>query len=136
MARLQLAGLSMALALAAGCASSGGSSGPSTPPDRVQESRQSNLITRAELEKSGASTALQAIRQLRPAMLRVTGAVTMRGTDPGVVVYSNGTKFGGVDMLEQIVASDVKQIEWLSASDATQRFGTGHPHGAILITRR
>jgi hypothetical protein len=41
-----------------------------------------------------------------------------------------------VDMLEQIVASDVKQIEWLSASDATQRFGTGHPHGAILITRR
>ncbi len=119
-----------AVALSAGCASAGGSA----RADAVERG-SSNVITQAEIERSGATTAMQAIRQIRPSMLR-TNAITIQGADPGVVVYSDGMKLGGTETLDQLSVSDIKRIEYLSATDATQRFGTGHPHGAILLTRK
>ena len=43
-------------------------------------------------------------------------------------------------LLEPVVIptshAEVKEIRYLSATDATQRFGTGHTAGAIIVTRR
>jgi hypothetical protein len=49
------------------------------------------------------------------------------------VVYVDGRLFGGMRELHQIRASDVAIMRFLSAPDATTRFGTGHEGGAILI---
>ena len=32
--------------------------------------------------------------------------------------------------------TDVKEIQWLSGTDATQRYGTGHGSGAIIVIRK
>jgi hypothetical protein len=51
-----------------------------------------------------------------------------------VMVYVDGTKMGGVQELKRIPAQDVREIRFLSASDAQQRYGTGHAAGAIQVT--
>jgi hypothetical protein len=94
------------------------------------------VITQSELEGSGSQDALDAIRRLRPNFLTTRGAVTVTGSDPGIVVYANGIRLGGTGALSGINVQDIKQIQFLSAGDATQAFGTGHPHGAIVVTRK
>jgi len=53
-----------------------------------------------------------------------------------VVVYVDQTKMGGPNTLAQIPISDVKEIQHLSGTDATQRYGTGHGSGVILVIRK
>ena len=95
-----------------------------------------NVITQAEIERTAATTVLEVIERLRPNYLQTRGAISMTQKDLGVVVYADGTLLGDVSALSRISAADVKRIEYLSASEATQRYGTGHVHGAILITRK
>jgi hypothetical protein len=56
-----------------------------------------------------------------------SGAIT-------VMVYIDGTKVGGVQELKRIPAQDVREIRFLSGSDAQQRYGVGHSAGAIQVT--
>jgi hypothetical protein len=35
-----------------------------------------------------------------------------------------------------MMTTEISQIEYMSASDASNRFGTGHTGGAILVTSR
>jgi hypothetical protein len=53
-----------------------------------------------------------------------------------VVVYVDQTRMGGPSTLAQIPITDVKEIQYLSATDATQRYGTGHGAGAIIVIRK
>jgi hypothetical protein len=48
----------------------------------------------------------------------------------------NGTRLGDTSTLSSVTASEVKTIEYLNPNDATQRFGGGHTHGAIIVTRK
>jgi hypothetical protein len=49
-------------------------------------------------------------------------------------VYVDGTPLGeGLGVLRQMRPDDVLEIHYLSAADATQRFGTGNSGGAILV---
>jgi hypothetical protein len=50
-----------------------------------------------------------------------------------VMVYVNGNKMGGVHELKRIPAQDVREIRFLSGSDAQQRYGAGHAAGAIQV---
>jgi hypothetical protein len=56
-----------------------------------------------------------------------SGAIT-------VIVYVDGTRMGGVQELKRISAQEVREIRFLSASDAQQRYGTGHAAGAIQVS--
>lgn len=98
--------------------------------------RNPNIITEEELTTSGETDALGAIRRLRPAFLSMRGATTVNGPDAGVTVYVDGTKFGDVSSLSSLTITEIKQIEYLNAGEATQRYGTGNTHGAILVTRK
>jgi hypothetical protein len=118
---------------------------PATPQGEARSTRvrrDPNLITRQEIDASAATNALQVVQRLRPNFLNVRGTSTFgNAADPGIVVYTNGVKMGAVmpsdkSVLEGIQAQDIQQIQYLSAEDATQRYGTGHVHGAILITVR
>jgi hypothetical protein len=112
------------------------SSTPSTvaPSGSATASRTSrDVILADEIATSGARTAMDAIRRLRPQMLQGRG---VRETNE-IAVYIDGNRTEGTRAdLEQIPASQVKEIRYLNGQDATQRFGANHGAGAILVTRK
>ena len=115
----------MAFALAlglAGCASSGGGTG------RVAGAT-TNRIVLAELESLGQLDALQAVQRLRPRWL------TSRGSGQPVL-YVDGAPRGNPDELRFMPSNQVASMEFMSASDASNRFGAGHQGGAILVLTR
>lgn len=109
------------------CASAASSSGAPL--------RNVNHITTAELDETSASTAYEVIQYLRPSWLRTRGRMSLAG-DPPLRVYLDGTYFGDVETLRQLSAQVVERMERLGASEATQRFGTDHTNGAILVYTR
>lgn len=116
------------LAALAGCAAGGGGA-------RSLQSR--NVITAAEVEAINVSTAYEAIQQLRPHFLQSRGQASIQDPTAGTpVVYVNGVRYGSPDALNGIRAMDVAEIRFLSASDATTRYGTGHVGGVIEVRTR
>jgi len=114
----------LALAVApgtAGCASSGGTARPA--------GATTNRIVLAELEALPQMNALSAIERLRNSWLR-----TRSGDAPQL--YVDGARRGGISDLTSILSTEIEEMEYLSAGDATNRYGTGHSGGAILITMR
>jgi hypothetical protein len=111
------------LMLAVGC---GPQSGPRAPaPDR-------NRITPEEMTAvDPGMSALQVIQRLRPNWLQGRGATQVRGDEPAVPVYVNNQRTS--TPLTGHAARDIREMQFLDSINATQRFGTGHTHGAIII---
>ena len=128
--------LPAAAAVLAGCASSTGSTPQATTTSAPR--RDTNVITAEELATVTQGDLYLAVQQLRPTFLQTRGATsTGVGTAPEVLqVYVNGIRTGDVSSLHQIQVIDVREVRRLSATEATQRYGTGHTMGAILVTRK
>jgi hypothetical protein len=95
--------------------------------------RQNNVITAEEVAQSSASTAYDAIRTLRPAWFIPRGA----SGRAAIMVYIDGVRGASLDDLREVQADRVKECRFLNANDATTKYGTGHPAGAIeIITKR
>lgn len=118
--------LAMGLALGlSGCASSGGGGGSARPAGAT-----TNRIVAAELAEVGQIDALQAINRLRPRWTAV------RGGSDAPVLYVDGSRRTSLSDLSTMRATDIQTMEFMSANDATTRFGTGHTGGAIMVTTR
>ena len=96
----------------------------------------SNELERTEIEARGRNdvTAMSLISRLRPAWLRARGPNSF--SDPTAqfpIVYIDEVRHGGLGTLYQIPASEIYRIQFFSTSDATTRWGTGHPAGVINI---
>lgn len=117
--------------LAYGCASS------VEAPQQASESTR-NLITREQLEAMPSVTARDAVERLHRDWLR--GRAGSLRTSTGRVspkVFVDNRPFGELPALYQFGTEEIEEIRFLSASDATTRFGTGYPGGIInLIMRR
>jgi len=114
--------------LTAGCASSGESGGTS---------RDRNLITQTELMEVPHSTIYEAVRALRPRWLQARSGATLRSREPQTaMVYIDGQLRGGLAEMWNLLPTEVSELRYMSASDATTRFGTNHIGGAIVITTR
>lgn len=109
----------------AACASSGASDGsPRYDP---------NLITAEELtERSDAidRSALEAIQRLRPQWMRRTG---FRVDLPSVIMDNQPYQ---LDILESVRPEEIQSMRFLSATDATIRYGTGYTSGVIEVITR
>ena len=117
------------------CASAPNSTPSSVAPSGTATASRTSrdVILADEIATSGARTAMDAIKRLRPQMLQGRG---VRETNE-IVVYIDGNRTEGTRAdLEQIPASQVKEIRYLNGQDATQRFGANHGAGAILVTRK
>ncbi len=123
-------------AFTTGCASSKNANDEDIIHIVPDQQRSPNVITAYEIETSGTSTALQAVQRLRPNFLVLHGAANRKTGDQGIIVYLNGSKLGDTSALSSIAAGEVKTIEYLTPNDATQRYGAGHTHGAIIVTRK
>ena len=102
--------------------------------------RSANVITRDELLRSTYSNAYDAIRLMRPqwaaaARQRSPAEREAAGEGGVIVVYLDGTRLGSTEELVQIRLSEVEDIQYFDALEATNRFGTGHPAGAIVVRR-
>ena len=108
-------------------------------------------ITAEQIAARPASNVHDLIRSLRPNWFHVRGSATMQSRDavdpysgravtvplePVIVVYVDGIRFGVDENLKSMPTTDIALIERLDAVTATQRFGTNHEHGAIVITMR
>jgi hypothetical protein len=120
---------------------------PSAPWERTRH--DGRVITAEEIARSNYATVLELIQGERPNWLRTRGAGTLRTAEvtdprsgeptdvmdlPPVVVYPDGARFGTVSELRGLRPSQVARIQFLSAPQATSRFGTDHVNGAILVT--
>ena len=122
-------GVVSCLFLLSACASSGPQQG------ETGARRSADRIVSEEIRASSATNALQLVQTLRPTWLRTRGQISFR--DQGEIpVYYDGVRMGGVGSLNQLPTMSVEGLQRLDASSATQRYGTDHPHGAILVFAR
>jgi hypothetical protein len=111
-------------------------SGGGSPQQDAGSNR--NLITREQLEAMPSTTARDVIDRLHRDWLRGRGGTIQSATGrvyPKVFVDSR--PYGEIDVLYGFGTETIEEIRYISASDATTRFGTGYPGGIInLIMRR
>lgn len=111
----------VAFAGVAACASSGGGSGgPRTDRD---------LISSEELRALPPMNALQAVRRLRGRWLQQRNAGAPS-------VHVDGRFTGQLGVLEQYEISEVQELRFRPAREATTLYGTNYPAGVIEITTR
>ena len=79
---------------------------------------------------SSVGSAYEVVRNLRPLWLAGRGS---SGTLSQVRVYIDNAHAGGPDELKRLPAAQVAELTYLSAREATLRFGEGHGAGAILV---
>ncbi|MBV6520165.1 MAG: hypothetical protein MNPFHGCM_00270 [Gemmatimonadaceae bacterium] len=118
----------------AACASGGNASATG-----ALTSRQSDIITRSEIaETQGLLTAWDAVQRLRPRFLRNAGRTSVRGSgDNRAIVRVDDNVAGLPEVLRSIDISEVMEIRYYSAVDATARFGGMYGRGIIhVITRQ
>ncbi|MBT8397864.1 MAG: hypothetical protein HKO65_19310 [Gemmatimonadetes bacterium] len=101
----------------------------------------SNRLTADQIAEVSALTAYEVVEYARPQWLRPralrAGATSAMGSDrAGPVVYLDGVRVGTLEELRRLRADAVAEMQYLSPSDATNRFGTNHDSGAILVTTR
>lgn len=101
----------------------------------VKPGRSRSHIYHSEIQKSSATNAFDLIETLRPYWLEGRGpkSVLNRATSYPVV-YVDDIRHGDIYSLTTIPVYNIVQIQLMNAGDATLKFGTGHPSGAILIT--
>ena len=127
MSRCQrLTSVAVVLLLAACASSAGTGAAPSLSQDR-------NYITQEEIRGAASTTALDAVRALRPAWLVKRGPQSV-SYEADIVVYLGRARMGGIDALREIAAGSVTSMEFLTPAAANYRFGAGHPYGAIIVS--
>ena len=86
-------------------------------------------ITAEEIAAANAFNAYDAVSKLRPMFLQ------QRGSSPPVV-YVDNIRYGSPATLRDIPTTNIQQIEFIGASDATTRFGTGDSGGVIMVSMK
>jgi hypothetical protein len=131
--------------LVAGCASSSASSGTSGTSQPLMGRRgNANWITEDEIRTLGAQVdnAYDLVDRLRPSMMRSRASTTtardgsMGAQTINVMVYLDDVRIGEVAAMRNIPANQVKEVRYLTPTDATQRWGTGHASGAIQVVTK
>jgi hypothetical protein len=110
----------------------------SSPTRKASPVPSRNVITADEIARVNAANAYEAIQRLQPRMLakqRGPSSISLENQSR-ILVYVDGTRFGGIESLPLIQATSILKIQFLSASEATFRYGTGNSAGAIEITSR
>jgi hypothetical protein len=94
-----------------------------------------SVITAEMIERHGGNDTFEIVRSIRPRWLRARGQDSLRS--PSVVqVYMDNIRMGGPESLRGVQVTSIREIRWHSATEATQRWGTGHGAGVIQVVTR
>jgi hypothetical protein len=125
--RRVFAGLALALVFTASCSKASQAPGPRS---------SSNLITQDEIVRAPEGNLYDTVQRLRPGFLRARSTASSSNAYP--VVYVNGQRRGSLEYLRAISNREVIEIRYLSALDATTRYGMNVEAGVLdvkLISR-
>lgn len=110
---------------------------PDIPP--VPENRDRSVLTTDELRTNHDQYLYDLVQRLRPEWLRTRGATSIgagiAGNPDGdqVQVYVGQVRLGGPAVLERLETSAATSLKYFTPAQAQQRFGPGHPNGAIQV---
>jgi hypothetical protein len=96
-----------------------------------------DLILRQEIDETlSAQNAMQLIQSVRPQWLITRGIANLRQAtgEEDIVVYMDNARLGYREALRRVPLGGVRYLEFFDARRATQRWGSGHLHGAIFIS--
>jgi len=100
---------------------------------QVDEPRaQTNVLTREEIATAPVTNAYEVIDRLRPRFLRphATGG---RPPTAYAVVFIDGVRRGPLDVLRSVATNSIQEIRYLTAADATTRYGLDIQGGVIDV---
>jgi hypothetical protein len=102
--------------------------------DRTRDTR--HFISRAEIDENSAQTAYDLVASLRPQWLWKRGLQNLSEAtgNETLIVYMDNARLGPPETLRRVTLGSVRFIEYFDARRATQRWGTGHMQGAILVS--
>ena len=101
---------------------------------RAPRAGDRDVLAAAEIELSNAGTLHEAIQLLRPHFFFSRGRTSLRAPNnvrPAVIV--NSVPQASFESLRSISAQEVRYVRYLSAPEATTRFGTGYMAGVIEV---
>jgi hypothetical protein len=105
---------------------------PPQAADELNIESLENVLTAEEIAPHDMSTALELIQQLRPHWLRTRGIRSFGGpVFPRVIVDALTPQ--GISILETIHRDSILEMRYLTPQEATLRYGTGFPAGAIVV---
>lgn len=107
----------------------------SCAPAGTRAARNADVLTQQEIEESDQLNAYDLVRTLRPNWLRTRGRSSIYHENP-IMVYVDGNRMGGVEMLSTVATIAIEEIRYYSPSEAHSRFGLNHTNGAIAVTTR
>lgn len=134
-----LFGLYVAGILSAGCTIGrlAASGDPADAGGAVQAQQNRAVITRADIERIHAASALDAVQRYRSDLLTARGQSSIllsKQTYP--VVFIDNQAYGQIDELRNIAADGIQEIRCYTGSDAVRLFGAQYGGGVIQIVSR
>jgi hypothetical protein len=124
-----------AIALSASACASGGS-----PSANVNESSPDRITSAEIAATSGAQTAYDLVRRLRPRWLQAGSTASIGGgrvTSQVLLVYLDGNRLGTVDAMRTLSASGIESMQYYDAVRAAtilREAGSEPISGAIVIS--
>jgi len=96
--------------------------------------RNQSVLAAEEFANSTAVDAMALVQEFRPNWLRGRGVISINDQSAGDVrVYLNGVPAGDVTRLRDFRRTDIRELRFLSAGEAQQRYGLGHGGGVIEV---
>lgn len=96
--------------------------------------RSGSVLTADEMAELPVITAYDAVQRMRPQWLRHRSSPTASNPRPDVpIVYLDGVRWGEAYDLRNLRVETIESMRYLNSRDATNRFGSGHTGGAILV---
>ena len=125
---IRLTTLTLSLLVAAGRASSKTAAQAGAPHRST-----GNVIAGDELTGTGATNVYEAVQRLRPQWL-TSARIRRGGSGDELVVYLDSNRYGTLTSLRSLSLGGIQEVRYYGASEATNRFGTGHTGGAIVVS--
>jgi hypothetical protein len=125
-----------ALATVLACASQ---SGTNPAAGTVAGLSDRNIISETEIQSVPSVNLYELISKLRPNFLRSRGPQSLSSGSTAseyAAVYMDGRPYGDIASLRSIVSSQVSQVRYYDASDASAKFGIINANGVIDVTIR
>lgn len=109
-----------------------------TAGTKPASSSSSTVLRRADIEASNSTSVYDVVSRLRPSWLRPAGT-TITGMSGGsaagkqVVVYLDGSQFGGIETLRTMTTAGVISIEFLTPTQAATQIRDSGPQVASAV---
>ena len=111
---------------------SASASPPATSIERAAR-KSPDRLGYAEMKSAQVANAHEAVSRLRPQFLRRHWPTMANNGEGQPVIYLDGVRQGGIDMLRSIPANALYEIRYLSSTAANAEFGRWHPGGVISV---